>query len=416
MSPFEILAITFTNKAADEMRHRVGGPRRSGGPEDVGVHVPLRLRAHPAPRRQRAWGTQLVHHLRPGRRRAAGAATCCATSTSTPSGFRPRSVHAADQRWPRTTGSASTAISTGRRATFEKRKVADVYREYQAAAAGRPAPWTSTICWAVTVRAVPHRSRCARLLSASVPSRARRRVPGHQPGAERAGAVARRHPSQRVRGGRLRPVDLRVPGCGHPQHLGVRVGLPRRHRRSCSIRTTAAPRASSTPPTRSSPTTCPGNRRTCGPTRAGRPHRRFHGEDESDEARWVGRRSPGWTTRASALGRDRHLLPDQRPDAACWRRQLLRQGVPYQVVGGTRFYDRREVKDALAYVRRSSTRSTRCRSSGSSTCPSVASATPSWGGSTPTPGPISSRSSRRCVMPRPSAVHRGPVRAIDAFV
>ncbi|MCB1040259.1 MAG: ATP-binding domain-containing protein, partial [Acidimicrobiales bacterium] len=30
---------------------------------------------------------------------------------------------------------------------------------------------------------------------------------------------------------------------------------------------------------------------------------------------------------------------------------LLRSGIPYKVVGGTRFYDRREVKDALAYVR-----------------------------------------------------------------
>ena len=30
---------------------------------------------------------------------------------------------------------------------------------------------------------------------------------------------------------------------------------------------------------------------------------------------------------------------------------LMRAGSPYKVVGGTRFYDRREVKDALAYLR-----------------------------------------------------------------
>jgi len=30
---------------------------------------------------------------------------------------------------------------------------------------------------------------------------------------------------------------------------------------------------------------------------------------------------------------------------------LMRAGIPYRVIGGTRFYDRREVKDALAYVK-----------------------------------------------------------------
>ena len=30
---------------------------------------------------------------------------------------------------------------------------------------------------------------------------------------------------------------------------------------------------------------------------------------------------------------------------------FIRRGVPYKVVGGTRFYERKEIKDMLAYMR-----------------------------------------------------------------
>ncbi|HUD68735.1 MAG TPA: UvrD-helicase domain-containing protein [Acidimicrobiales bacterium] len=78
---------------------------------------------------------------------------------------------------------------------------------------------------------------------------------------------------------------------------------------------------------------------------------RYRATDEHDEAAWV----------ASSVLRLR-TAPDMRwGDVAIFYRtnaqsrvledELVRAEIPYKVVGGTRFYDRREIKDVLAYLR-----------------------------------------------------------------
>ena len=75
VSPFEILAITFTNKAADEMKHRVGalvGPVAEKMWVSTFHTACVRILRRDA---DRLGYPQAVHDLRPGRRRAAHAAT-----------------------------------------------------------------------------------------------------------------------------------------------------------------------------------------------------------------------------------------------------------------------------------------------------------------------------------------------------
>ena len=49
--------------------------------------------------------------------------------------------------------------------------------------------------------------------------------------------------------------------------------------------------------------------------------------------------------------RRRGLLPHQRAEPRDRGVASSAPGVPYRIVGGTKFYDRREIKDALAYLR-----------------------------------------------------------------
>ncbi|HEX4981408.1 MAG TPA: UvrD-helicase domain-containing protein [Ilumatobacteraceae bacterium] len=78
---------------------------------------------------------------------------------------------------------------------------------------------------------------------------------------------------------------------------------------------------------------------------------RYHAEDEGDEATWVA----GTATRLhgdDAINwREIAVLYRTNAQSRVIEEAFMRLGVPYKVVGGTRFYDRREVKDAMAYLR-----------------------------------------------------------------
>jgi DNA helicase-2/ATP-dependent DNA helicase PcrA len=91
---------------------------------------------------------------------------------------------------------------------------------------------------------------------------------------------------------------------------------------------------------------------------------RFEAYNEEEEAEWIARQVEGLvggrgtalTRRADAedvryRARDIAVMYRMNAQSRAIEESFLRYGIRYQLVGGTRFYSRREVKDALAYLR-----------------------------------------------------------------
>jgi DNA helicase-2/ATP-dependent DNA helicase PcrA len=96
----------------------------------------------------------------------------------------------------------------------------------------------------------------------------------------------------------------------------------------------------------------------------GRPIQRFEAYNEEEEAEWIARQVEELTggsrsilTRKADEAEDRSNPRDiavmyrTNAQSRAIEEAFLRYGIRYQLIGGTRFYQRREVKDALAYLR-----------------------------------------------------------------
>jgi DNA helicase-2/ATP-dependent DNA helicase PcrA len=83
----------------------------------------------------------------------------------------------------------------------------------------------------------------------------------------------------------------------------------------------------------------------------GAPVVRYHADDEHDEAAWV-------SEEVERLRREHDVAFDQvaifyrtNAQSRVLEEVFVRVGTPYRVIGGVRFYERREIKDLLAYAR-----------------------------------------------------------------
>jgi DNA helicase-2/ATP-dependent DNA helicase PcrA len=72
-------------------------------------------------------------------------------------------------------------------------------------------------------------------------------------------------------------------------------------------------------------------------------------DDERGEARYIGRQIDALVD-AGRKPSDIAIFYRANAQSRALEDQLIRVGLPYKVVGGTRFYERREIKDAVAYL------------------------------------------------------------------
>jgi len=79
--------------------------------------------------------------------------------------------------------------------------------------------------------------------------------------------------------------------------------------------------------------------------------KKYHADDEVDEAAFVAREISHLHEVGDQRWGDFAVFYRTNAQSRVLEEHLLRVGVPYQVVGGTRFYDRKEIKDALAYLK-----------------------------------------------------------------
>ncbi len=72
--------------------------------------------------------------------------------------------------------------------------------------------------------------------------------------------------------------------------------------------------------------------------------------DDEEEARFVGAEIEGWQRSGGRLA-DCAVLVRAGYQTRAFEERFIQMGLPYRVIGGPRFYERQEIRDAIAYLR-----------------------------------------------------------------
>ncbi|MDR2620446.1 MAG: UvrD-helicase domain-containing protein [Propionibacteriaceae bacterium] len=77
----------------------------------------------------------------------------------------------------------------------------------------------------------------------------------------------------------------------------------------------------------------------------------YAAEDDRDEARWIVQRLSDLAAKRTGSYNETAVMYRTNSQSRLIEDEFVSRGVPYRVIGGVRYYDRREVRDALAYLR-----------------------------------------------------------------
>jgi DNA helicase-2/ATP-dependent DNA helicase PcrA len=77
----------------------------------------------------------------------------------------------------------------------------------------------------------------------------------------------------------------------------------------------------------------------------------YVGDDERDEAQFIADEIDRLVDSGDIASKDVAIFYRTNAQSRTFEEVFIRVGLPYKVVGGVRFYERKEIKDALAYVR-----------------------------------------------------------------
>lgn len=78
---------------------------------------------------------------------------------------------------------------------------------------------------------------------------------------------------------------------------------------------------------------------------------RYHADDEVDESQYVANELSRLHDRGDYRWGDMAVFYRTNAQSRVLEEYFMRVGIPYKVIGGTRFYDRKEIKDAVAYLK-----------------------------------------------------------------